>query len=301
MTPLAWQVGDIAVTKVVEIEGVVPPGGETFLLPDALPDAVKDIAWLAPEFATAEGSVRSSVQSFVVRTSEGVFVVDTGIGNGRSRSTPFYNNLKTDFLGRLETAGARRDEVVGVICTHLHVDHVGWNTYMVDGKWVPTFPNATYYVPRSDWDVWTSDPARIDTSAFKADSIDPIVEAGLWDPVGLDVQFAPGMRLLSTPGHTAGHVSVAIVSEGKSAIVTGDVFLHPAQIARPDWTSPLDSDPARAVATRRRFLETHADSDVLIFGTHFSGSAGGHIVRESESFRFVADYASLRAANGAVS
>ena len=281
-----WQIGAFTIAKVAEIKGPLPAGAEAFLLPDAVPDVVRSIEWLVPDYATEQGALRTSVQSFVVETPDGCVLVDTGIGNAKPRSVPQYDDLDTDFVERLATAGAQRDRVAAVICTHLHVDHVGWNTMLKGERWVPTFPEAKYYVPRDDWDDYMSDPNRIDAAVFKQDSIDPIVESGQLVPTDSDAEVVPGVRFLPTPGHTAGHGCVSLESEGRRAVITGDVMLHPAQIAHPEWTSPLDSDAAHAERIRREFLESFADSGVLILGTHFADPVGGYVVRDGSTFRF---------------
>ncbi|MDQ4146010.1 MAG: MBL fold metallo-hydrolase [Actinomycetota bacterium] len=280
-----WKVGNVTIRKVVELEGAVP-GGPGSLLPDATPEALSRISWLVPNFALKSGQLRVSVQSFVIQTPHDLVVLDTGIGNGRRRTNPFYDNLDTDFLDRLNTAGAVPRDVTGVICTHLHVDHVGWNTIWQDGEWVPTFPNATYYVARPEWEGWTTKPERIDAEAFKKDSIDPVSAAGLLCLVEADQEILPGVRLMATPGHTPGHTSVVVASRDESATILGDVMLHPCQVARPDWTSPLDEDAVRAVETRKSILERYVDTGKLVLGMHFARQSGGYISHKDSGFRF---------------
>jgi glyoxylase-like metal-dependent hydrolase (beta-lactamase superfamily II) len=300
MTNLTWRVGDITITKLVEREeSVRASGGERSGLPDAWPEAVKQISWLIPDFATAEGHLRMSIHALLVETPAMRLVVDTCVGNDKIRAIPDWNKLSTNFLGRLEAAGWPRESVDGVLCTHLHIDHVGWNTMLENGHWVATFPKAKYYMARRELEHWSSEmeksgqdssfspfaQAMMDSEATFLDSVKPIVDAGLATLVETNAQIGPGIRLIPTPGHTPGHVSVVIESKGERAVITGDMMHHPCQIARPQWSSAFDSDRNASVETRRAFFAEFADTPTLIIGTHFGGPTAGRLVREGTDYR----------------
>jgi glyoxylase-like metal-dependent hydrolase (beta-lactamase superfamily II) len=156
---------------------------------------------------------------------------------------------------------------------------------LVDGRWVPTFPNARYLIGRIEHAHWTSHGEQDDINAVLADSLAPVWTAGLVDLVETDHTICGEISLLPTPGHTPGHVSVRIASDGEEALITGDFIHHPCQIARPEWSSTADSDPQAARITRERMLSRLSDRAALVIGTHFAGRTAGHIVRDNAAFR----------------
>jgi glyoxylase-like metal-dependent hydrolase (beta-lactamase superfamily II) len=173
-----------------------------------------------------------------------------------------------------------------VICTHLHFDHVGWNTRRVDGVWRPTFPHARYTACEAEFRYWQSGPAREadDQRAGFADSVAPLEAAGLLRLVPDDAVVTAGLRLVPSPGHTPRHVSVLLESNGESALITGDAMHHPAQIAYPDWGTTSDFDAGQARASRHALLERFADSDTLIIGSHFTAPGGGLLRRGAAGY-----------------
>lgn len=277
-----WQIGSVKVTRIVELEAV---GGSRFILPDATPEACREIAWMAPHFMDEEGRLRMSVHALVVDTGERRILVDTCIGNDKERPVPAWSNLQTRFLEDLEEAGYAPSTIDTVLCTHLHVDHVGWNTRLVEGRWVPTFPRARYLFSEREWAYW-NEADDDEYGPVIDDSVRPIVEADLAELVADDAVLCDEVRLQPTPGHTPGHVSVLIESEGQRALITGDFVHHPCQLARPDWGSSADWDPARARTTREHTLDELADAPVLVIGTHFATPTAGHVKRDGEVFRF---------------
>jgi glyoxylase-like metal-dependent hydrolase (beta-lactamase superfamily II) len=285
MTELqSWTIGAVRVTKVVEMVVPVPPAG---LLPAA--DEASLAAhrgWLQPDFVDREGNLLLSVHALVVESAGRTIVVDTCVGNGKVRPYPGWSDLQTDFLDRFAGAGFDPAAVDLVICTHLHFDHVGWNTNRVDGAWVPTFANARYLVARSEWEHWSADPSD-EAVTVMTDSVRPVVEAGLVDLVESDHVVTAEVRLDPTPGHTPGHVAVCISSAGADAVITGDLAHHPVQLAEPAWGIPADVDGAQAVQTRRRFIERYGGRPVLVIGTHFAGPTAGHVARSGPGWRFV--------------
>jgi glyoxylase-like metal-dependent hydrolase (beta-lactamase superfamily II) len=285
---MKWRIGRVTVTKIVELEVT---GGSRFILPQATYEEILPIQWLQPHFADERGRLRMSIHALVVETPDRRIIVDTCLGNDKeSRRIPTWNNLQGPFLADLAAAGFPRESVDTVLCTHLHVDHVGWNTMLVDGPngtrtWVPTFPRARYLMGRVEFAHWRGQHDRDDMAAVFADSVAPIYEAGLADLVETDHRICDEVSLVPTLGHTPGHVSVAIASEGEEALITGDFMHHPCQIARPHWSSLADSDPDEARRTRERMLGDLADRPVLVIGTHFAGASAGHIVRDGATYR----------------
>jgi glyoxylase-like metal-dependent hydrolase (beta-lactamase superfamily II) len=285
---MKWRIGEVTVSKIVELEVT---GGSRFILPQASYEAVLPLGWLQPDFADERGRLKMSIHALVVETQSGKtgsrrIVVDTCLGNDKeNRRIPTWNKLQTRFLANLAAAGHPRETIDTVVCTHLHVDHVGWNTMLVDGRWVPTFPNARYLIGRIEYKHWTSQQDREDMTAILADSVTPVWEAGLVDLVETDHRICDEISLVPTPGHTPGHVSVRIFSRGEEALITGDFMHHPCQIARPQWSSTADSDPAEARRTREAMLTTFAGTPTLVIGTHFAGRTAGRIVRDGNAYR----------------
>ena len=207
-----WQIGDVKVTRVVEIEAT---GGMSRIIPDAKRELVREIEWLYPHFSDEEGRMRGAIHALIVDTPDRNIVVDTCIGNDKERAVPAWNNLQTSFLSDIAEAGYSRESIDNVMCTHLHVDHVGWNTMLVDGKWVPTFENARYLYGETEFEHWRGE-GEGDYGPLLADSIMPVFDAGLVDLVQQDQQICPEIRLVPTPGHTPGHVSVMIRSRARA-------------------------------------------------------------------------------------
>ena len=273
-----WHVGDVKISRVVELEVT---GGSRFILPDATRDACRPYRWLHPHFMDDAGNLVMSIHALVVDTGARRIVVDTCIGNDKERDIPAWSNLQTTFLHDLEAAGYAPDTIDTVLCTHLHVDHVGWNTRLVGGadgqrKWVPTFANARYLVGEQEWRYWDGEDG---SSAVLADSVRPVIDAGLVDFVSTEHRVCDEVSLQPTPGHTPGHVSVRIASGGEHALITGDCIHHPCQMTRTDWCSSADYDQAEARTTREALLERLADTNTLVIGTHFATPTAGHVRR----------------------
>lgn len=299
-TAPAWTVGDLTVHRVDEV--LLPPRTGPWLLPGATPEVVAQAPWLQPDFADEQRVLRLASHSFAVEVNGLRVLVDTGIGNGKQRANPAWSNLNSDYLARLTRAGFAPETVDLVVLTHLHTDHVGWNTRYDGASWVPTFPNARYLTTRIEWDYWTGvdmDEAR--RQMFR-DSVHPIEDAGLLDlidvPFGGDdggrdmgattgTDIAPGIRLRPTPGHTPGQVAVELSSHGESALITGDCIHHPVQLLRPDLGSCVDIDPAAAARTRHELLSALSGTSTLLLGSHFPPPTAGHVVTDGDSYRLV--------------
>lgn len=280
---MQWTVGRVKITNVVEIGAT---GGTRFILPQATPEEAQKLPWLVPHYANAEGRLRLNVQSWIVETPTNRIIVDTCIGNGKSnRSVPVWNGLDKPFLSDLAAAGYPADTMDTVLCTHLHVDHVGWNTKLVDGKWVPTFANARYLFGKTEYDYWAAHSPDGEHKAVFEDSVQPIVEAGRAELIGSDHRIGGEVSLIATPGHSPGHMSVLIQSDGQQALLTGDVAHHPCQMAHLDWSSTADSDPVRSIEARKMLFSRFADTPTLVFGGHYDP---GHIVRDGNAFRLIA-------------
>jgi glyoxylase-like metal-dependent hydrolase (beta-lactamase superfamily II) len=280
---MQWTVGQLRMTKLIELETV---GSTRFILPLATNDEIRKLPWLLPRFATPEGRLKLSVHMLVLETPSGRIVVDTGLGNDKQgRSVPVWNNRTTPFLETMAAAGFPPESIDTVLCTHLHVDHVGWNTRLVDGHWLPTFPNARYVFGRREYEHWRDHSDTPDKVAVFNDSVQPIVDAGRAELVASDARVSDEITLIPTPGHSPGHVSLHIRSGGEEALLCGDVAHHPCQMAHLDWSSTVDSDPVQAVTTRRELFARFADRDALVIGGHFDA---GHIKREGDAFRFEA-------------
>ena len=271
-----WQIGKIRVTRIMEMELA---GGTRFILPEATREACLPLEWLRPHFMDAQGNLIMSVHALVVDTGDRRIIVDTCIGNDKQRSIPAWSNLQTSFLQDLDSAGYPRESIDTVLCTHLHVDHVGWNTMLVDNQWVPTFPNARYLLAEKEWRHWDSVGGDPMNAELLNDSVRPVLAAGLVDLVDWEHEVCEGVRLAPTPGHTPGHVSIHIESGGEKALITGDWIHHPCQMTRTDWCSSAVHDQHQARATRETLLENYTDKPVLIIGTHFATPTAGRVKR----------------------
>jgi glyoxylase-like metal-dependent hydrolase (beta-lactamase superfamily II) len=267
-----WQIGDVRITKFVEKEfsGSV----HRFLLLDATPESCHAIEWLKPDFITENDELRLSIHAFVIETPSCRIIVDTCFGNDKRRDNERSNMLSGPFLGELEAARFPASSFDYVLCTHLHVDHVGWNTVLVSGNWAPTFKNARYLI------AWHRKKQQF--GDYMADSVDPVFAACLLNRVETDHKLCDEVWLEPTPGHTPGHVSVRIASKGQQALITGDFIHSPCQMARPHWGTTADSDQRAAESTRRRMLAQLATGSTLVIGTHFPGPTAGHVIRDGE-------------------
>jgi glyoxylase-like metal-dependent hydrolase (beta-lactamase superfamily II) len=272
--------GRVRVDAVVETAGPTRP---TWLFPAATPEALAPhLGWLAPHFVDPEGRLRQSVHTFVIRSSDLTVLVDTCIGNDKDRGgrRPFHM-LRTGFLEDLRAAGVAPEAVDVVICTHLHVDHVGWNTSLNGRDWVPTFPNARYLICEPDFLFW--DPIRTprppgdgNQNVFE-DSVQPLQRAGLIDLWAGEHPINSELVLQAEPGHTPGSSVLRLQSGGTGALFVGDILHSPVQIGNPDINSCFCEDPAMARAARRRLLAEAADRSLLVFPGHFGGHSACHV------------------------
>lgn len=287
-----WRIGEVSVTCIVECDLM---GLLSKVLPDATPDAVRALTWLFPRYVDEAGILRGYTQAFAVQTPSRRIVVDTCIGNDKDFDAfrPSWSRMQTAFLERLQAAGFAPQSVDTVLCTHLHADHIGWNTMRVNDAWVPTFPKARYLLGRVEYEAEQArnrNPALNDARSrglrvAAAQSLAPVLDAGLVDFVETDHAVCDEVRLVSTPGHTAGHVSVRIVSKGEEALITGDFIHHPCQLAHPEWASYVDYDKLQATATREKVFAALAGTPTLLIGSHFAEPTAGRIVRDGKAYR----------------
>ncbi len=281
--------GDIRIDRVVELgQGSTPT---TTILPDATaPDIAKHHAWMGPQLLNEQGEMRSHIQTYVVRTPQHIILVDTGVGNHKPRpERPSWDMQQGPFLNDLAALGVMPESVDFVLCTHLHIDHVGWNTQFVDGQWVPTFPNATYIFIGDEWEFWRSQhDTDAEANAPIGDSVWPVVKAGLVQLVDSHYMLSDVARFEPSPGHTPGHACLHLNTPAGEVVFAGDLMHRPVQVAEPQWSSIYCVDPVQSRATRQAFMEQHAGTGRLIIAAHFPEP--GRIVRGGGSFQFeVAD------------
>jgi len=279
--------GQIVVQRIVE--SICTDFNALEFFPQTTPnDWVRHKPWMEPwALDPSSGNLVLVIQAFLVRTRHHTILVDTCVGNHKSRPTrPFWHMQKLNtFLPHLAAAGVAPEDVDYVMCTHLHSDHVGWNTQLRDGRWVPTFPNAKYIFSGLEWESFEALHRSKPQPQF-ADSVLPVMEAGQAQLVRNDFALDDEVWLEPTPGHTAGHVCIHLASRGAQAVITGDCIHSPVQCAEPGWVIRADVDPALASATRRGFLERYCDSGVTVCATHFPEPSLGRIVQREKAFRF---------------
>ncbi|MYW90755.1 MBL fold metallo-hydrolase [Amycolatopsis rubida] len=291
------QLGDVEVTKVVEWEGDIAPARA--IVPDSPPEIWQDNAsWLAPDhWSPADDAYHAAVQTWVLRSEGRVILVDTGVGNDRNRpQIPLFDHLDTAFLDRLAEAGVRPEDVDVVVNTHIHYDHVGWNTTLRNGEWAPTFPNATYLIPRTDQEYFDprnahrrpvprdrQEQRRQDGSFLVyADSVVPVLDrAVLWEDA---YRIDGNLSLEPAPGHTPGSSILRLSSGSDRAVFVGDLVHSPVQILEPRYSSCFCEDPEQAAVTRRSVLERAADTGELVVPAHFAGASAAEIRRDGSHF-----------------
>lgn len=294
-------IGGVTVTRVMEWEGLFAPGAE--LVPestDADWEAERDL--LAPDhWDPASAMMRGCLQTFVLRSEGRTILVDTGAGDGKERPyIPVFGHLESGFLERLAAAGVTPSDVDVVVNTHVHVDHVGWNTVLRDREWVPTFPNARYLFSDVDFRYWNPlngherRGALINQNMFE-DSILPVHAAGLADAwEGETHRLDANLTLELAPGHTPGLSVLWLESEGERAVFVGDLLHSPTQILRPEWNSCFCEDPEQAARSRVRVLSRAADENVLVVPAHLGGDHAAEVARDGDRFR-VTGWAPFRA------
>ncbi|MBR0828853.1 MBL fold metallo-hydrolase [Bradyrhizobium manausense] len=282
---LKFSVGDLTIQRVIEQETTFLPALE--LLPGLTPEVLaENRAWMREAKALDDqDTLILCFQSYVIRTPHHTILVDSCIGNDKPRPNRAKWNMKTDdtYLGGLAAAGIAVEDIDFVMCTHLHVDHVGWNTRLENGRWVPTFPKARYVFAKTEFDYWTEQNAKAPVPPF-VDSVLPVVEARRHEVVTNDHEIGDHVRILPTPGHTPGHVAFTFGRGKDDAVFSGDLMHSPIQTLYPEMSMKFDVDQALAAKTRRSFLERYCDTDTLCCTAHFPSPSAGKIKRRGNGF-----------------
>jgi glyoxylase-like metal-dependent hydrolase (beta-lactamase superfamily II) len=282
---LKFSVADLTIDRIIEQETTFFPALELF--PDLTPEMLgENRAWLQQAKALDDNDVLIlCFQSYVVKTPHHTILIDSCIGNDKPRAGRPKWDKKTDdtYMRSLAAAGVSVDDIDIVMCTHLHVDHVGWNTRLDNGRWVPTFPKARYVFGQHEYQHWTAENAKAEVPPF-ADSVLPVVEAGKADLVADDFTIGDHVRIVPTPGHTPGHIAIAIGKGKDDTVFTGDLIHTPLQLRYPELSPKFDVDPAQAATTRRQFLERYCDTETLCCPAHFPSPSIGKIRRRGNAF-----------------
>jgi glyoxylase-like metal-dependent hydrolase (beta-lactamase superfamily II) len=284
------KIGDLPVLRIVEAEGAFAP--IDFLLPDFDARLLKSHSWLQPAFVNDACNVMMSFHSFVIRTGKHVIFVDGCAGNDKERPLrPSWHRQKGDFLARLAASGVQPEEIDIVFCTHLHADHVGWNTQLRDGRWVPTFPNARYLFSKVEYEYWEREHREALAAGGPApnhgsfaDSVLPVMDAKQAHLVSSDHEIEHGLHLEPAPGHTPGTCLLHVKNRGAHGIFCGDVMHTPVQLADPMLSSRFCSDAKLSARTRRSLCERVADTPTVLFTGHFPAPSAARIVRAGDAF-----------------
>lgn len=287
------RIGGYTVTR---IEEMLTPGFKPeFLFPDFDAQVLQSHPQLKQPGFWHEGSARlmSSMHSWLLQSDRHTILIDTGCGNQKERARPLFerfHQLEHPYLDRLRAAGVAPEDVTLVINTHLHVDHVGWNTRLQNGQWVPTFPRARYVWGASEWAHWGEQGQGAallpENLPVIDDSVRPIWEAGLSEMADDHSTLLPGLSLQRLPGHTAGQMMVVLDDGQQCAVFAGDALHQPMQVYRPDWNSRFCEDPQTARSSRRYLLEFCAERQALLFPAHFGAPHAGQIQRRGADFAF---------------
>jgi len=285
-----FTVGDILISSFIERDG--PWRAPTVMFPTGdRATALGHLADMPPcVYDAARDLLVITYQTFVVRTPRHTILIDTCVGEDKPLRGPALDYPKKAWLDGFAAHGLRFEDIDYVFCTHLHVDHCGWNTRLVDGRWVPTFPNATYIFGRREYEAWEAaagapdrDEAR---SAIWEDSCLPVVEAGQARLVEADFELEDGIWLTPAFGHSPGQVCVNFRSKGGHAIFTGDMMHHPLQCVEPDWSTMFCPEPGEAAQSRRRILAEVADSATIVVPAHFPGQTAGYVDSAGDAWRW---------------
>jgi glyoxylase-like metal-dependent hydrolase (beta-lactamase superfamily II) len=287
--------GTIDVHRVADMEHVQLPPARGF--PDLAPDALREHARrLGSQMVDPDTlNLLISFHTYVVRTGGRTILVDTCVGNDKDRPRRAeWHRRQAGFLDSLRAVGVRPEDVDVVMCTHLHADHVGWNTRLVNGKWVPTFHNARYLMAETEYRYLAEQVRRHGQDVFHgchADSVLPVVESGQAEMVATDHRVEAGIHTEWAPGHTPGSVLIHIEDGGGHGICTGDLIHHPFQLACPHLPTSYCTDPAQAAARRVALCEQYADTASRVLTAHFPAPSAGRIVRDGGAYAFVFDAA----------
>jgi glyoxylase-like metal-dependent hydrolase (beta-lactamase superfamily II) len=289
-----FKIGGLQIDRVEELYGAMFPMGSFFT---GFPEDVveREAQWIVPNHVEpTSGMMIASSHSWVVRTSHHTVLIDTGVGNDKSRPIPPFNELQTPYIERLAAIGLTPDDIDFVICTHLHIDHIGWNTRLENGRWVPTFPKARYIFGRKEYEYSAAIAAsegptgktNNGVDVYYKDSILPIVEAGKAELVDDGYTLDDNLSMEAAHGHSPGQMLIRVKDAGKTGIFCGDVIHSVLQVRYPDVNSNFCEDPVQAAATRHRVLSECADHGHLLLPAHLGNPHFGRISRADNAFRF---------------
>lgn len=276
------KIGDVEVWRILELVGPFRTPEE--LYPTAGPDVRAMIEAHVPHCICAHsGRLILPIQGFLLKTPSHTILVDSCVGNDKTVPTvqEWHKRGDARFVAALTAAGVGFDDIDYVLCTHLHTDHVGWNTRLQDGRWVPTFPKARYLMSKADEAF-----QRHRNADLYIESVLPVIEAGQAELFEHNHAIGDHVTLVPTPGHTPGHVAVRVSSGGREALITGDALHSAAQCWHPEWHFRYDADPEMAVASRRRLLETASETACIVLGSHFALPSVGRVSAEKDAFRW---------------
>lgn len=283
-----WTLGSATITRIEEQLGFTDLACEAYFPTFERDVLQRELSWVAPDHYSIERDrFVTSIHSWLVRTDNLTILIDSCCGNDKQRAwAPRFHQLATPYLARLRAAGVSPEDVDMVLCTHLHADHIGWNTMLRDGRWVPTFPNARYLFSRID-DAYWSAPARAGHPQHAAyqDSVLPVVQAGQAVLVEDGHDVTSKLSVEAAPGHSPGHVMFRLADQSTRAVFCGDAMHHPLQVHAPHWHHFADENPAEAVVSRTRLLESCANQDALLFPIHFGAPHVARILQDKQGFR----------------
>ncbi len=286
------KIGDIQVDLAIEM--AVDDGFPAeVLVPNMRQEVVEENRDLLIPFCInpVTNGLKLSIHTWILKTAHHTILIDTCCGNNKERPTfELAHQLNLPYLEKLAAAGVRPEEVDMVMCTHLHVDHCGWNTQLKNGKWVPTFPNAKYIFSRTEYDQWNPADTRYPKSAVNDgvfnDSVLPVVEAGQATMVEGTHALEDGLIIEPAPGHTYGLIVLKVESKGQHALFAGDALHHAVQILRPEWSSGFCDVPEQSAKTRRKLMEHCAEKNALLMPAHFPPPHAVRVRAKGDNFTF---------------
>jgi glyoxylase-like metal-dependent hydrolase (beta-lactamase superfamily II) len=297
MAIAALHIGEFQIDSIVELDAIAFRAPK-FYAGATAEEVEAERQWLPTSYIADDGKLLIAIQSYLIRTKDLVILVDTCTGNDKDRGgvTP-YHKLNTPYLSRLRELGVAPSDVDYVMCTHLHVDHVGWNTVLENGRWIPTFPNARHLYVKREFDYWEAAARAQSGSALHrasfVDSVRPIMEAGLAQLVESQHELRSHsdyrIGLQPLPGHTAGHCGIHLASRDAQALLLGDAIHHPIQFAKPAWRPRDEYDRDAAIESTRWLINTYTDTNILMLGAHFRAPVAGRLKRVGTSVRWLAD------------
>jgi glyoxylase-like metal-dependent hydrolase (beta-lactamase superfamily II) len=284
------KLGEATIARVLELN--TPDFEPLGFFPETKPeDWTEHLGWMKPKaMDPVSGNLYFPMQSYVVRTAHHTILIDGCVGNDKQRPHRPRWHMKSDtaYLDALAAQGLQPEDIDYVMCTHMHVDHVGWNTRLLDGRWIPTFPNAQYVFSKKEYEYWFAEHRKEALHHF-GDSVLPIVEAKRAVMVRSDHALDDEVWLEPTPGHTPDHFAVRLASAGANAVFSGDLMHSPVQCRHPEWRARPDYDAQQARDTRRAFMERYVETDVLVCTAHFPLPSAGHFIRRGDVFDFAYD------------